>query len=186
MNNLEEPILKLLHLALLSTFWGMQFWYIFFTTFVMGYALNRHTHGYIQSRLLPFYHRIASACAFFSLILFELYHPHHQMSDKETFQIFILFACVMAATLNSHYFGAMTWEIMADMHLIEQSWGMSKNIWLSASSEAYDKLSQSNSEYKRLSYQLWFYHWLSSLCNLCCLICNSCSMYYLAQNFCAL
>ncbi|KAJ8376387.1 hypothetical protein SKAU_G00069670 [Synaphobranchus kaupii] len=185
MYNFEDPVLlKMLHLALLSIFWGMQIWYTIFSSFVMGHVLNRHTHGYIQSRLLPFYHRIVSACAFLSLLLFEVCRPDNQMGDKETCQIFILFACVTTATFNSYYFGAMTWEIMADMHHIEQSWGMGKNIWLSASSEAYDKLSQSDSEYKRLRHQLWFYHWLSSLCNCCCIICNGCSMFYLLQNLC--
>ncbi|KAJ8388496.1 hypothetical protein AAFF_G00133720 [Aldrovandia affinis] len=184
MKDCEEIIsAHLLHLILISTFWGMQIWYTL-SSFVMDCVMNKHIYGHIQSRLLPFYYRIGSTCAFVSLIIFGQYHPHNQLGDEEDFQVFILLVCVMAAALNSHYFGAVTSEIMADMHHIELSSDLGKNIWLSACSEAYDKLYESNSEYKKLSCQLWRYHWMSSLCNLCCIICNCFTLYYLAQNTC--
>ncbi|KAG9350926.1 hypothetical protein JZ751_024815 [Albula glossodonta] len=96
--------------------------------------------------------------------------------------IFIFFVCVMIAAVNSHYFGAMTAETMADMHRIERFCSVDKSILLSTSMEAYDKLCESHSEYKRLGCQLWWYHWLSSLCNLCCIICNGFSVFYMTQD----
>lgn len=97
-------------------------------------------------------------------------------------QIFIYFVCVTVAAINAQWFGQMTSEIMADMHLIEQACGLGLDIGLSSNREAYAKLCESDPKYKRLSNRLWLYHLLSSLCNLCCIICNGYSLYYLAEN----
>ncbi|XP_036409998.1 transmembrane protein 205 [Megalops cyprinoides] len=175
-------IAKLLHVFCLSTYWGMQIWVTFFSAFVLANNLNRHTFGFVQSRLLPVYHHVGSACAFFNLLIFAMYHPRDQMKENEVFQVLIFFVCVTIAALNAQCFGAMTSEIMADMHFIEQNCGLGQDIWLSSSSEAYVKLCQSDANYKRLNSQIWFYHSLSSLCNLCCIFCNGYSLYYLAEN----
>lgn len=97
-------------------------------------------------------------------------------------QIFIYFVCVTVAAVNAQWFGQMTSEIMADMHLIEQACGLGQDIGLSSNREAYAKLCETDPKYKRLSGRLWLYHLLSSLCNLCCIICNGYSLYYLAEN----
>ncbi|MBN3302219.1 TM205 protein, partial [Amia calva] len=84
----REPTMtaKLLHLVFLSTFWGMQIWVTFISGFVMDNNLNRHTFGYIQSRLFPFYFHMGSACAFFNLTIFTMYHPSDLLDDREAFQ----------------------------------------------------------------------------------------------------
>lgn len=97
-------------------------------------------------------------------------------------QIFIYFVCVTVAAVNAQWFGQMTSEIMADMHLIEQACGLGQDIGLSSNREAYAKLCETDHKYKKLSGRLWLYHLLSSLCNLCCIICNGYSLYYLAEN----
>ncbi|MGH0140913.1 UNVERIFIED_CONTAM: hypothetical protein FKN15_073034 [Acipenser sinensis] len=180
---------KLLHLIFLSTFWGMQISQLANCMvvslpigFVMDNNLSRHTFGFIQSRLFPFYFHIGSACAFFNLTIFAMYHPSDLLSEEETFQIFIFFVCVTVAAVNAQWFGQMTSEIMADMHLIEQGCGLGHDIGLSSNQEAYAKLSETDPKYKKLASKLTLYHSLSSLCNLCCILCNGTSLYYLAAN----
>lgn len=102
-----------------------------------------------------------------------LYFPH---------QIFIFFVSVTVAAINAQWFGQMTSEIMADMHLIEQACGLGQDIGLSSNREAYAKLSETDVKYRHLSSRLWLYRLLSSLCNLCCLGCNFYSLCYIAEN----
>ncbi|XP_032884670.1 transmembrane protein 205-like isoform X2 [Amblyraja radiata] len=173
---------KLLHLIFLSTFWGMQIWVTFISGFIMGSNLTRHTFGFIQSKLFPSYFHLGCACAFFNLIIFALHHPSERLNEEETFQIIILFICVAFAALNAQWFGQITSEIMADMHLIEKSCGLGQDIGMSTNREAYNQLKESNLKYKAFSNQLALYHNVSSSCNLCCLICNGISLYYMAAN----
>ncbi|XP_069795027.1 transmembrane protein 205 [Narcine bancroftii] len=173
---------KLLHLIFLSTFWGMQIWVTFISDFIMGSNLTRHTFGFIQSKLFPSYFHIGSGCAFFNLIIFAMHHPSELLNEEETFQIIILFICVTVAALNAQWFGQITSEIMCDMHLIEKSCGLGQDIGLSINREAYNQLKESNSKYKEFSKQLALYHTASSLCNLCCIICNGISLYCMATN----
>ena len=97
-------------------------------------------------------------------------------------QIFILFVSVTVAAINAQWFGQMTSEIMADMHLIEQSCGLGQDIGQSSNREAYAKLCETDVKYRHLSGRLWLYRLLSSLCNLCCIACNFCSLSYMAEN----
>ncbi|KAG8003430.1 Delta(24)-sterol reductase [Nibea albiflora] len=180
----QEPTftVKLLQLLLLSTYWGMQIWVTFISSFVMDNHLNRHTYGFIQSRLVPFYLHLGSACAFFNLTIYAVYHPSDMLDDKEAFQIFIFFVSVTVAAVNAQWFGQMTSEIMADMHLIEQACGLGQDIGLSSNREAYAKLCDTDVKYRHLSSRLWLYRLLSSLCNLCCIGCNFYSLCYMAEN----
>uniref|UniRef100_A0A8C7WT83 Si:ch211-121a2.4 n=1 Tax=Oryzias sinensis TaxID=183150 RepID=A0A8C7WT83_9TELE len=184
----QEPsfTVKLLQLLLLSTYWGMQIWVTFVSSFVMDNHLNRHTYGFIQSRLVPFYLHLGSACAFFNLTIFAMYHPQDTLDDREAFQIFIFFVSVTVAAVNAQWFGQMTSEIMADMHLVEQVCGLGQDIGLSSNREAYAKLCETDVKYRRLSSRLWLYRLLSSLCNLCCIGCSFYSLCYTAENLVAL
>lgn len=178
----------------------------------MDNHLNRHTYGFIQSRLVPFYLHLGSACAFFNLTIYAVYHPSDMLDDKEAFQvcclslssshcmkpiflksrplfsfppphqIFIFFVSVTVAAVNAQWFGQMTSEIMADMHLIEQACGLGQDIGLSSNREAYAKLCDTDVKYRHLSSRLWLYRLLSSLCNLCCIGCNFYSLCYMAEN----
>lgn len=60
--------------------------------FVMDNHLNRHTYGFIQSRLVPFYLHLGSACAFFNLTIYAVYHPSDLLDDREAFQVCLVFA----------------------------------------------------------------------------------------------
>ncbi|XP_072129689.1 transmembrane protein 205 [Mobula birostris] len=181
-NGEVTTLAKLLHLIFLATFWGMQIWVTFVSGFIMGSNLTRHTFGFIQSKLFPSYFHLGSACAFFNLMIFAIHHPSEQLNQEETFQIIILFICVTFAALNAQWFGQITSEIMTDMHLIERSCGLGQDIGLSTNREAYNQLKESKPKYKELAKQLAMYHNASSLCNLCCLICNGISLYYIATN----
>ncbi|XP_076196264.1 transmembrane protein 205 [Aptenodytes patagonicus] len=176
---------KLLHLVFLSTSWGMQIWVTFVAGFVMGSRLPRHTYGFIQQELFPYYFHIGSTCAFLNLTLFAMYHPSELLSDEQTTQIFVFFVCVAASVLNTQWFGQVTSDIVADMHLVERSHGLGQEVGLFASKSC-RQLRASNPSYGQLSRQLTLYRALSSLCNLCCIACNGLSLYYLAARLSAL
>ncbi|KAF1447942.1 TM205 protein, partial [Pygoscelis papua] len=153
--------------------------------FVMGSRLPRHTYGFIQHELFPYYFHIGSACAFLNLTLFAMYHPSELLSDEQTTQIFVFFVCVAASVLNTQWFGQVTSDIVADMHLVERSHGLGQEVGLFASKSC-RQLRASNPSYGQLSRQLTLYRALSSLCNLCCIACNGLSLYYLAARLSAL
>ncbi|XP_023357467.2 transmembrane protein 205-like isoform X2 [Sarcophilus harrisii] len=180
--DVEPSVLaKTLHLVFLSTFWGMQIWVTFISGFVMGGNLPHHTLGFIQSRLFPYYFHIGSACAFFNLIIFAMCHPRELLNDEETTQLIVFFVCVIVSALNAQWFGQMTSDIMTDMHLLEQSYGLGQDIGL-FSRKSYTQLRESNPKYQQLSGQLNRYRLLSSLCNVGCLACNGFSLYHMATH----
>ncbi|NXW58861.1 TM205 protein, partial [Eurystomus gularis] len=153
--------------------------------FVMGSHLPRHTYGFIQRKLFPYYFHIGSTCAFFNLTLFAMYHPSELLSDEQTTQIIVFFVCVAASVLNTQWFGQVTSDIVADMHLIERSHGLGQEIGR-VTRESCQQLRASNPGYRQLSRQFTLYHTLSSLCNLCCIVCNGFSLYSLAAHLPAL
>ncbi|NXG78417.1 TM205 protein, partial [Baryphthengus martii] len=173
--------IKLLHLVFLSTSWGMQIWVTFVAGFVMGSHLPRHTFGLIQHKLFPFYFHIGSACAFFNLTLFAMYHPYELLSEEQTIQIIVFFVCIAASVLNTQWFGPVTSDIVADMHLIERSRGLGQEVGL-VTSKSRQQLRDSNPGYRQLAQEFSLYHTLSLLCNLCCIVCNGLSLYYLAAH----
>ncbi|NXF02393.1 TM205 protein, partial [Smithornis capensis] len=177
--------IKLLHLLFLSTSWGMQIWMTFVAGFVMSRRLPRHTFGFIQSELFPYYFHISSTCAFLNLTLFAMYHPSERLGEEHTTQIIVFFICIAASVLNTQWFGQVTADIVADMHLVERGQGLGQEVGLAAS-ESRRALRASNPSYRQLSRQFILYHALSSLCNLCCIVCNGLSLYYLAAKLSAL
>uniref|UniRef100_A0A8C0ERT1 TMEM205-like domain-containing protein n=1 Tax=Bubo bubo TaxID=30461 RepID=A0A8C0ERT1_BUBBB len=186
---LPSNAIKLLHLVFLSTSWGMQIWVTFVAGFVMGSHLPRHTFGFIQRQLFPYYFHIVSACAFLNLTLFAMYHPSELcemfMVGFAPLQIITFFVCVAASVLNTQWFGQVTSDIVADMHLVERSHGLGQEIGL-FTSQSHRQLRASNSSYRQLTWQFTLYHALSSLCNLCCIACNGLSLYYVAAHLSAL
>ncbi|NWS71886.1 TM205 protein, partial [Crotophaga sulcirostris] len=176
---------KMLHLVFLSTSWGMQIWVTFVAGFVMGSHLPRHTFGFIQRELFPYYFHITSACAFLNLTLFAMYHPSELLSGEQTTQMIIFFVCVAASVLNTQWFGQVTSDLVADMHRVEHSHSLGQEVGL-FSSKACRQLRASNPSYRQLARQFTLYHTLSSLCNLCCILCNGWSLCYLAAHLSAL
>lgn len=172
---------KAIHLLFLSTLWGMQLWVTFISGPVLGSNLTRHMYGCVQSQLLPYYLHLGSAFSFFNLIIFALYHPLETLGEEETMQIIIYFIGVTLAALNAQLFGKRTSEIMSDMHLLEQSRGLGQEIGF-CSNRSYSSLHLSDPKYKALASQLTFYHNMSSICNLCCIICTGLNLYYLAAH----
>ncbi|NXJ62124.1 TM205 protein, partial [Rostratula benghalensis] len=177
--------IKVLHLVFLSTSWGMQIWVTFVAGFVMSRRLPRHTFGFIQGELFPYYFHIISACAFLNLTLFAMCHPGELLGDEQTTQILIFFVCVAASVLNTQWFGPLTSDAMADLHRVERSHGLGQEVGLLAS-KSRRELRATNPSYRQLSRQFALYHALSSLCNLCCVAGNGLSLYYLASRLSAL
>ncbi|XP_032552751.1 transmembrane protein 205 isoform X1 [Chiroxiphia lanceolata] len=177
--------IKLLHLLFLSTSWGMQIWVTFVAGFVMSRHLPRHTFGSIQRELFPYYFHISSTCAFLNLTLFAMCHPSKRLSEEHATQIILFFICIAASVLNTQWFGHVTSDIVADLHLVERSHGLGQEVGLVAS-ESRRNLRASNPSYRQLCRQFALYHALSSLCNLCCVVCNGLSLYHLAVKLSAL
>ncbi|NWS99846.1 TM205 protein, partial [Mionectes macconnelli] len=177
--------IKLLHLLFLSTSWGMQVWVTFVAGFVMSRHLPRHTFGSIQRELFPYYFHISSTCAFLNLTLFAMCYPSERLSEEHTTQIILFFVCIAASVLNTQWFGQVTSDIVADLHLVERSHGLGQEVGLVAS-ESRRNLRASNASYRQLCWQFALYHALSSLCNLCCVVCNGLSLYHLAAKLSAL
>ncbi|NXL27389.1 TM205 protein, partial [Glaucidium brasilianum] len=177
--------IKVLHLVFLSTSWGMQIWVTFVAGFVMGSHLPRHTFGFIQRQLFPYYFHIVSTCAFLNLTLFAMYHPSELLSDDQTTQIIAFFVCVAASVLNTQWFGQVTSDVVADMQLMERSHGLGQEAGL-FTRQSHRQLCASNPSYRQLTRQFTLYHALSSLCNLCCIACNGLSLYYVAARLPAL
>ncbi|NWV15395.1 TM205 protein, partial [Ptilonorhynchus violaceus] len=176
---------KLLHLLFLSTSWGMQVWVTFVAGFVMSRNLPRHTFGLIQRELFPYYFHIGSACAFLNLTLFAMSHPSERLSEEHKTQIIVFLVCIAASVLNAQWFGKATSDIVPELHLVERSHGLGQEVGLAAS-ETRRQLRASSPSYKKLSRQFALYHALSSLCNLCCIVCNGLSLYHLAAQLSAL
>uniref|UniRef100_A0A8C8B621 TMEM205-like domain-containing protein n=1 Tax=Otus sunia TaxID=257818 RepID=A0A8C8B621_9STRI len=183
---LPSNAIKLLHLVFLSTSWGMQIWVTFVAGFVMGSHLPRHTFGFIQRQLFPYYFHIVSACAFLNLTL-NLIHGGCEMFTVgfAPLQIIAFFVCVAASVLNTQWFGQVTADIVADMHLVERSHGLGQEVGL-FTSQSHRQLRASSPSYRQLTRQFTLYHALSSLCNLCCIACNGLSLYYVAARLSAL
>ncbi|NXP52506.1 TM205 protein, partial [Heliornis fulica] len=177
--------IKLLHLVLLSTSWGMQVWVTFVAGFVMGSHLPRHTYSFIQRELFPYYFHIGSTCAFLNLTVFAMHHPSELLSEEQATQIIVFFICVAASVLNAQWFGRITSDIVVDLHLVERSHGLGQEVGR-LGSESRRQLRASNPSYRQLSRQFTLYHALSSLCNLCCIACNGFSLYCLAARLPAL
>ncbi|NWW80706.1 TM205 protein, partial [Climacteris rufus] len=181
--------IKLLHLLLLSTSWGMQVWVTFVAGFVMSSRLPRHTFGFIQRELFPYYFHIGSTCAFLNLTLFALNVTHHPwellMPGFAPPQIIIFLVCIAASVLNTQWFGRVTSDTVAELYRVERSQGLGQEVGPAASG-ARRQLRASNPGYRRLARQFALYHGLSSLCNLCCIVCNGLSLYYLAAQLSAL
>ncbi|NXU44687.1 TM205 protein, partial [Drymodes brunneopygia] len=177
--------IKLLHLLFLSTSWGMQVWVTFVAGFVMSRHLPRHTFGSIQRELFPYYFHISSTCAFLNLTLFAMSHPSERLGEEHTTQIIIFLVCIAASVLNTQCFGQATSDMVAELHLVERSQGLGQEVG-PAASEPRRQLRASNPGYRRLARRFALYHALSSLCNLCCIVCNGLSLYHLAAQLAAL
>ncbi|KAM9186956.1 transmembrane protein 205 [Mergus octosetaceus] len=178
-----EPsnVVKLLHLLLLSTSWGMQIWVTLVAGLVMRSRLPRHTSGLVQRELSPYYFHIGSTCAFLNLTLFAMHHPSELLSEEETTQIIIFFICVAVSALNTQWLGQASCDIAAEMHRIERARGLGQEVGL-LGGEARRELRASDPGYGQLARQLGLYRAASALCNLCCIACNGASLYHLAAH----
>ncbi|NWR02255.1 TM205 protein, partial [Paradoxornis webbianus] len=179
--------IKLLHLLFLSTSWGMQVWVTFVAGFVMSRHLPRHTFGSIQRELFPYYFHISSTCAFLNLTLFAMSHPSERLGEEHTTQTIIFLVCIAASVLNTQCFGQVTSDTVAELQLLERSQGPGQEQEPGpAGSEPRRQLHASSPRYRRLARRFALCHALSSLCNLCCIVCNGLSLQHLAAQLSAL
>ncbi|RMC08717.1 hypothetical protein DUI87_14966 [Hirundo rustica rustica] len=177
--------IKLLHLLFLSASWGMQLWVTFVAGFVMSRHLPRHTFGSIQRELFPYYFHISSTCAFLNLTLFALSHPSERLGEEHTTQIVTFLVCIAASVLNAQCFGQATSDTASELQLVERRHGLGQEPGR-AGSEPRRKLRDSSPSYRQLARRFTLCHALSSLCNLCCIVCNGLSLQHLAAQLSAL
>ncbi|NXI22259.1 TM205 protein, partial [Sterrhoptilus dennistouni] len=179
--------IKLLHLLFLSTSWGMQVWVTFVAGFVMSRHLPRHTFGSIQRELFPYYFHISSTCAFLNLTLFAMSHPSEQLCEEHRTQTITFLICIAASVLNTQCFGQVTSDTVAELQLLEHSQGQGQGQEPGrAGSEPRRQLQTSSPRYRELARRFALCHALSSLCNLCCIVCNGLSLQHLAAQLSAL
>lgn len=91
--------------------------------------------------------------------------------------------------LNTQCFGRVTSDTVAELQLLERSQGQEQEPGPGqepgpAGSEPRGQLRASS--YRRLARRFALYHALSSLCNLCCIVCNGLSLQHLAAQLPAL
>ncbi|KAM4896322.1 transmembrane protein 205 [Sylvia borin] len=173
--------IKLLHLLFLSTSWGMQVWVTFVAGFVMSRHLPRHTFGSIQRELFPYYFHISSTCAFLNLTLFAMSHPSERLGEEHTTQTIIFLVCIAASVLNTQCFGQVTSDTVAELQQLERRQGLGQE-----GSDPRRQLRASSPTYRQLARRFALCHALSSLCNLCCIVCNGLSLHHLAAQLSAL
>ncbi|NXO23721.1 TM205 protein, partial [Cisticola juncidis] len=191
--------IKVLHLLFLSTSWGMQVWVTFVAGFVMSRHLPRHTFGSIQRELFPYYFHISSTCAFLNLTLFAMSHPSERLGEEHSTQIIIFLVCIAASVLNTQCFGRATSDLVAELQLAERRHGRGPGMepgqepgiepgkeLRPAGSEPRRQLRASSPSHRRLVRRFALCHALSSLCNLCCIVCNGLSLQHLAAQLAAL
>ncbi|KAH0618586.1 hypothetical protein JD844_017937 [Phrynosoma platyrhinos] len=204
-------LVKMLHLVFLSTFWGMQIWVTFISSeldflynpqwctkfgsvaifdrseaFVGMNQAKWRTFDVVQldEMLRPVVkpNRISGLREFSCVVRLTVEVPSLIIC---LFQITVFFICVTVAALNAYWFGQVTSDIMAEMHLIEQSYGLGGDVGLFLN-KSLIRLRQLDSNYNELACKLSIYHGFSSLCNLCCIACNGLSLYYMAAHLSAL
>ncbi|NWU33415.1 TM205 protein, partial [Hylia prasina] len=149
--------------------------------FVMSRHLPRHTFGSIQRELFPYYFHISSTCAFLNLTLFAMSHPSERLGEEHTTQIIVFLVCIAASVLNTQCFGQVTSEAVAELQRAERSHGPGQ-----AGGESRGQLRASGPGYRQLARRFALCHALSSLCNLCCIVCNGLSLHHLAAQLSAL
>ncbi|XP_061438218.1 transmembrane protein 205 isoform X2 [Rhineura floridana] len=167
-----EPssLIKIIHLFLLSTAWGMQIWVTFIAGFVLFRGVNRHTFGLVQSKLFPFYFYTLLSCTFLNLAIFATYHPRELLSARETIEIVLFFICLILAAVNASWLSQVTTKTMFKMQEIEREHGLGEEVGLSAEREAYKLLKEKDAKYRSLRQKFFKFHGLSSVCNLACVI----------------
>ncbi|XP_069087974.1 transmembrane protein 205 isoform X2 [Pleurodeles waltl] len=175
-----EPaaLVKVLHLMILSSSWGMQLWMTFIAGFVLIRGVSRHTFGLVQSKLFPFYFYSVLGCAFLNLSIYATYHPRELLSPSESLQILLFFLCLVLAAVNAQWLSQSTNKTMLKMQEIEREHGLGDEVGRKEKREAYKALQEKDPKYKALRHKFFRYHGLSSLCNLVCMVCNGVNLAY--------
>nr|XP_056722125.1 transmembrane protein 205 [Euleptes europaea] len=177
-----EPggFVKMVHLFLLSTAWGMQLWVTFIAGFVLFRGVSRHTFGLVQSKLFPFYFYTLLGCTFLNLAIFATYHPWELLSARETIQIVLFFTCLILTAANASWFSRTTTKTMFKMQEIEREHGLGAEVGMLAHREAYQRLKEKDAKYRSLRQRFFTFHGLSSLCNLASVVCTGVNLVCLA------
>ncbi|KAM9130322.1 transmembrane protein 205 [Pangshura tecta] len=126
--------------------------------------------GFFQNSLFPYSFHISSTCAFFNLTVFATPHSSELLNEDRARQMLgscshiwleekpirltthDLPFCHLAAQ-NAYRLGQMTSEVIVDVYLIEQRYGLGEDIGL-FSNKTYAKLSELDSKYKKVSSQV--------------------------------
>ncbi|MBN3305809.1 transmembrane protein 205 [Amia ocellicauda] len=179
-----EPtdLVKVFHLLILSTSWGVQIWVTFVSGLVLGAGVPRHIFGLVQSKLFPFYFYGLLGSSFLNLAVYAGYHPRELLDNHETVQMGLFFGALILAGLNAQWFGPAVTELMHQMHEVEREHGLGGEVGFRSNKEGYTKLREQDPKYKGLRSSFFRYHGLSSLCNLLGLLCTGVNLCYAALN----
>ncbi|XP_069087970.1 transmembrane protein 205 isoform X1 [Pleurodeles waltl] len=152
-----EPaaLVKVLHLMILSSSWGMQLWMTFIAGFVLIRGVSRHTFGLVQSKLFPFYFYSVLGCAFLNLSIYATYHPRELLSPSESLQILLFFLCLVLAAVNAQWLSQSTNKTMLKMQEIEREHGLGDEVGRKEKREAYKALQEKDPKYKALRHKFF-------------------------------
>ncbi|KAM5238720.1 transmembrane protein 205 [Ctenodactylus gundi] len=174
-------LVKVVHLLVLSGAWGMQLWVTFASGFLLFRNLPRHTFGLVQSKLFPLYFHISVGCAFVNLCLSASQHAWVRLTFWEVSQLCLLFLSLALATVNARWLEARTTAAMWALQAMEKERGLGGEVpGRHQGPDPYRQLREKDPKYSALRQNFFYYHGLSSLCNLGCLVTNGLSLAALA------
>uniref|UniRef100_A0A452HVH6 Uncharacterized protein n=1 Tax=Gopherus agassizii TaxID=38772 RepID=A0A452HVH6_9SAUR len=144
-----------------------------YLNFPFSLLVDAH-QGHFYICLFPYSFHIISTCAFFNLTVFATPHSNAHTSGWKRSPLGLSLSpaahdlpfCHLAAQ-NAYRLGLMTSEVIADVHLIEQRYGLGEDIGL-FSNKTYAKLSELDPKYKKVASQV------------ICSVCNGSSPSYMA------
>ncbi|EDL78257.1 RGD1563250 (predicted), isoform CRA_a [Rattus norvegicus] len=171
----EDPgsLIKVIHLLVLSGVWGMQMWVTFASGFLLFRSLPRHTFGLVQSKLFPVYFHVSLGCAFINLCILAPQRAWINLTLWEISQLTLLLLSLTLATINARWLEARTTATMWALQSIEKERGLGTEVPGSLQGpDPYRQLREKDPKYSALRQKFFYYHGLSSLCNLGCLLSN--------------
>ncbi|XP_051009665.1 transmembrane protein 205-like [Acomys russatus] len=171
----EDPgsLIKVVHLLVLSGAWGLQMWVTFASGFLLFRSLPSHTFGLLQSKLFPVYFHVSLGCAFVNLCILAPQRAWIHLTLWEISPLTLLLLSLTLATTNARWLEARTKAFMWALQAVEKERGLGyRGARQPPGPNPYHQLREKDPKYSALCQKFFYYHGLSSLCNLGWLLSN--------------
>ncbi|XP_054616499.1 transmembrane protein 205 isoform X1 [Dunckerocampus dactyliophorus] len=172
-----EPsdLVKVLHLLVLSSSWGMQIWLVFIAGSALVWQVTRRTSGQVNrddKDITVYFYRLLGS-HFISLAIYAGYHPWELLDAHATVQLVLYFVALIMAGVNTQCFGPAS-EALFQICRHDQD-------DMSSQKEGYTKLKKHYPKTRAFK-KFRCYFVLFRCCNLIGLICNTINLIYTALN----